>query len=174
MYDEGVDNLDNWIKLDNWNTMMIQQDGKTIKKRILLMCMMVVMIPGVATAALTISSVGTLDSGGSARTTFSSTEKISFSIKVNNTVASSGRVQFSFFVKDPAGRRVLTQTGNSAPGLVGASGADIKSHCYSFISAQWKQKSDHSAVNVSLGWFGCNPVPDICWGSSVAFPQRVY
>lgn len=97
-----------------------------MKKRILLMWMIVVILPCVAMAALTISSVGTLDSGGSARTTFSSTEKISFSIKVNNTVASSGRVQFSFIVKDPAGRRVLTQTGNSAPGLAGASGADIK------------------------------------------------
>lgn len=97
-----------------------------MKMRKLIFCILLSVIPGLAFAALSIVSVETRDEAGAGRANFSSSEKISFSINVNNTAVSSSRITFSFIVKDPSGRTVLTQTGNSAPGAAGTSGSSVR------------------------------------------------
>jgi hypothetical protein len=56
------------------------------------------------------------DASGMPRSTFSSSERISMAIQVQNTAASASNIQFTFEVKDPSGNRRLYLTGNSAPG----------------------------------------------------------
>lgn len=97
-----------------------------VKNIIGIVCIIVMILPMHALAELSIVSVSTKDAGRAARTSFSSTESASFAIEVNNSAASSGRISFSFYVKDPAGKQVLSQTGNSAPGSAGQSGSEIR------------------------------------------------
>lgn len=75
---------------------------------------------------LTIQSVQTLDSLNSARTTFSSSERITLAIEVNNTVAMD-RVNFTFEIKNAVGSRVFYHTGNSIPGSIGTGGSRVSS-----------------------------------------------
>lgn len=96
-----------------------------MKKIILILGVMIGMFAGSVMAALSVVTVKTIDSGGSTRSHFSSTEKIGFSIDVINSAASTNRIRFSFTVKDPSGRSVFTHSGNSAPGSAGTSGTHI-------------------------------------------------
>lgn len=78
-------------------------------------------------AALANITVQATDGAGVPRQAFSSTERITLAIRVQNTAASAGNIQFSFEVKDANGARRLAQSGNSAPGsVVGVTGASLQ------------------------------------------------
>jgi hypothetical protein len=78
-------------------------------------------------AALTGASAQVTDAAGAVRTGYSSSEKVTLNVRVQNTAASASPIQFSFEVLDPGGSRRLFQTGNTAPGSVlGASGASLR------------------------------------------------
>ncbi len=78
-------------------------------------------------AQLSSLTVQVQDAAGRARTSFSSTEKITLSIRVQNTAVSTGQIQFSFEIKDAAGNRRLSQSGNSAPAsVIGFAGTTLR------------------------------------------------
>jgi len=72
-----------------------------------------------------IRNIAIFDSGGRSRTTFSSTEKITFSVTCYNSDFVD-RIYFEFYVKSPEGIVLFTHTGNSAVGNVGLGGSSIK------------------------------------------------
>jgi len=80
-----------------------------------------------AQANLASMSAQVQDAAGVARTSFSSTERITLVLRVQNTAVSASSIQFTFEVKDPTGARRLYQTGNAAPGsVVGFTGATLR------------------------------------------------
>ena len=84
-------------------------------------------VPPARAANLASMTVQAQDASGATRSSFSSTERITFILRVQNTAVSSSNIQFTFEVKDPAGARRLFQTGNSAPGSVtGFTGATLR------------------------------------------------
>jgi len=73
-----------------------------------------------------IKTISVFDSAGKERTTYSSSEKIGFSITCYNSVPVD-RIYFEFCVKSPTGQVVFKHTGNSAVGnVVGLGGSSIK------------------------------------------------
>ncbi|HRY29867.1 MAG TPA: CARDB domain-containing protein [Elusimicrobiota bacterium] len=67
------------------------------------------------------------DSAGASRTSYSSTERITLSVKVQNVSPGAGSIVFTFIVRDPNGSQRLFQTGNSAPATVtGQAGASLR------------------------------------------------
>lgn len=72
-----------------------------------------------------IRDISIFDSAGKERTTYSSSEKIGFSVTCFNQQAVD-RIYFEFYVKSPTGQVVFKHTGNSAVGNVGLGSSSIK------------------------------------------------
>ncbi|MFH1282614.1 MAG: carboxypeptidase-like regulatory domain-containing protein [bacterium] len=89
----------------------------------LLICLV---FSSVSFAQVAVTNLEAVDELLSSRSNFSSAEKIGFKITANNTSASSSRIQFDFTVKNPAGKQVFSQRGNSVPGSAGQSGTSIR------------------------------------------------
>jgi len=75
--------------------------------------------------AIEIRDISIFDSAGRSRTTFSSTEKITFAVTCYNPEFVD-RIYFEFYVKSPEGAVLFTHTGNSAIGNEGLGGSSIK------------------------------------------------
>jgi len=85
-----------------------------------------VVLAGFAGAqTIEIRDIEVFDSAGRSRTTFSSTEKITFAVTCYNSVRVD-RIYFEFYVKSPEGVVLFTHTGNSTVGNVGLGGSSIK------------------------------------------------
>jgi len=91
------------------------------------LCMLLFVVLAGFTRAQTIEirNIAIFDSGGRSRTTFSSTEGITFSVTCYN-LEPVNRIYFEFYVKSPEGVKVFEHTGNSAVGNVGLGGSSIK------------------------------------------------
>src|SRR3989339_889258 len=74
---------------------------------------------------ITISAVSVSDSLGISRPQYSSTEPLNLNIKCTST-KDVLKINFTFTVKDPAGKQVLNHTGNSILGKVGPGGSSLK------------------------------------------------
>lgn len=84
------------------------------------------LLPITSFAALEGKGAFAVDTAGSARTNFNSTESIGFLQKVNNTAASSNLIAFTYSVTDPNGKQVFSHSGNAAPGsITGESASQI-------------------------------------------------
>lgn len=75
-------------------------------------------------AQVSVTKVDVVDSAQTSRTRFSSTEKIGFTIDINNT-AETSRIYYRFSVISPSGFQVFYHDSNSTPGSVGSGGASI-------------------------------------------------
>ncbi|MCJ7646786.1 hypothetical protein MUO65_07825 [bacterium] len=85
-----------------------------------------VVLAGFAGAqTIEIRDIEVFDSAGRSRTTFSSTEKITFSITCSNLVRVD-KIKFEFYVYTPEKQQVFKHTGNSAVGNIGLGGSSIK------------------------------------------------
>jgi len=82
-------------------------------------------LPTTSSAAIEIKDISIFDSAGKERTSYSSTEKIGFSVTCYNS-ETVGRIYFEFYVKSPEGVKVFEHTGNSAVGTEGLGGSSIK------------------------------------------------
>jgi len=89
-----------------------------------------VVLAGFAGAQITspnieIRDISIFDSAGRSRITFSSTEKITFSVTCYNSVRVD-KIKFEFYVYTPEKQQVFKHTGNSAVGNTGLGGSSIK------------------------------------------------
>jgi len=75
--------------------------------------------------SIEIRDIEVFDSAGRSRTTFSSTEKITFAVTCYNS-APVYKIRFEFYVYSPENEQVFAHTGNSAVGNVGLGGSSIK------------------------------------------------
>ena len=73
-----------------------------------------------------IRDISIVDSAGRERTTFSSSEKIGFSITCYNTYENAGMIFFQFYVYSPKGKTVFAHIGNTARANVGTGKSSIK------------------------------------------------
>lgn len=71
------------------------------------------------------SGVFVKDGAGTARSTYSNSERLTLSARINNAVASANRVQFVFRIMNPSGAEVFRHSGNSVPGTVGNSASQV-------------------------------------------------
>lgn len=71
------------------------------------------------------SGVFVKDGAGTVRSTYSNSERLTLSARINNAVASANRVQFVFRVTNPSGAEVFRHSGNSVPGSVGNSASQV-------------------------------------------------
>ena len=107
---------------------MVNRRGLTIGLSILLLIFLVGFI-GTETAAseyIEIRDISIVDSAGRERTTYSSSEKIGFSITCYNTYVDAGMIFFQFYVYSPQGKTVFAHTGNTARANVGTGKSSIK------------------------------------------------
>jgi uncharacterized protein YcfL len=100
---------------------------------IILSIMLVVVLIGFAGAQpiatisqyIEIKDISVFDSAGKERTTFSSSEKIGFSVTCDNQLPVE-RIYFQFYVYDAKGVEIFRHTGNSAVGNVGTGSSSIR------------------------------------------------
>lgn len=102
-----------------------------INKKILIVgflsFLLLVVLPGFTRAqTIEIRDISIFDSAGRERTTYSSTEKIVFSVTCYNSFEDADRIYFDFYVYSPKGVQVFRHIGNSAPGNLGIGSSCIK------------------------------------------------
>lgn len=78
-----------------------------------------------ARAHHSIVAVQAQDPTGAIRTSFSNSERIRLFASVSISRDDTKNIQFTFVVKDPAGKVVLRQSGNSIPGQAGSGGSSF-------------------------------------------------
>jgi len=108
---------------------MVNRRGLTIGLSILL----VVVLKGFTGAQpitttsenIQIKDISVFDSAGRERTTYSSSEKIGFSVTCDNQ-ESVDRIYFEFYVYSSKGEQIFKHTGNSAAGNVGEGSSSIR------------------------------------------------
>jgi len=94
-----------------------------------ILTVLIVILIGLSTTtsslAIEIRNISIFDSAGRPRTTFSSTEGITFAVTCYNSEP-VGRIYFEFYVKSAEGVMIFRHTGNSTVGNVGLGGSSIK------------------------------------------------
>jgi len=102
---------------------------KEINRKMLnigLSILLVIFLAGFTGAqTIEIRNIAIFDSAGVPRTTFSSTEKVTFSITCYNSVTVD-KIRFEFYVYSPEKEELFKHTGNSAVGNPGLGGSSIK------------------------------------------------
>ncbi|TBR21279.1 hypothetical protein EPO15_10695 [bacterium] len=82
-------------------------------------------VPSAQAGLLSASGVFLKDGSGASRATYSNSERLSMTARLNNAVASVNRVQFKFRILNPVGAEVFVHTGNSVPGSAGNSASQV-------------------------------------------------
>ena len=88
--------------------------------------LLVVLVGSIRAQTIEIKNISVFDSAGRERTTFSSSEKIGFSITCENTYTDAGIISFQFYVISPKGKKVFAHIGNTARANVGIGKSSIK------------------------------------------------
>lgn len=92
-------------------------------------------VTGAFAGSVLITKTAATDSGGAARTFFSSSEKINLRIESYCSAAySPDRIYYKFYIKNPSGAQVFYHDSNSTEGNIGSGAASLRNIPMSFYS----------------------------------------